>query len=132
MEKIVRVGVGVVVKNKEGKILLGKRKNAHGAHQWAPPGGHLEFGETPVACAARELEEETGMTLLNAQQTVVTNDIFEVENKHYITLFVEGTCNDQPQLLEPHKCEQWKWFDLDEFPQELFLSLKNYLSLQES
>ena len=43
-----RVGIGVIALNNQGKILLGKRKNAHGDGDWAPPGGHLEFGESPV------------------------------------------------------------------------------------
>lgn len=40
-----KVGVGVLIVD-GNKILLGKRKNAHGDGCWAPPGGHLEFGES--------------------------------------------------------------------------------------
>lgn len=32
---------------------------AHGT--WAPPGGHVDAGEDPVAAAMRELQEETGI-----------------------------------------------------------------------
>ncbi len=47
------VGVGVLV-FKDNKILMGRRKGSHGAGTWAPPGGHLEFGETPEDCAHNE------------------------------------------------------------------------------
>jgi 8-oxo-dGTP diphosphatase len=39
-----KVGVGVIIK-KDGKVLMGKRKNAHGDGTWSFTGGHLEFGE---------------------------------------------------------------------------------------
>jgi len=117
-----KVGVGVVT-IKEGKVLLGKRKGAHGGGSWAPPGGHLEFGESLEACAARELEEEAGLKALSFQTGPWTNDIFE-NGKHYLTLFVfvhefEG----EPKLLEPEKCEGWQWFDWDTLPSPLFPSV---------
>jgi 8-oxo-dGTP diphosphatase len=46
------IGVAVIV-IKDDKILLGKRKNSHGAGTWALPGGHLEFGESIKDCARR-------------------------------------------------------------------------------
>jgi len=41
-----KVGVGVLVFNDEGKILLGRRINSHGAQTGGPPGGRLEYGES--------------------------------------------------------------------------------------
>ncbi len=122
-----RVGVGVLVM-KEGAVLLGERINAHGAGTWCPPGGHLEFGETPEECAARELEEETGLVAKEVVAGPWTNDFFEIEGKHYITLYMivpefKGT----PVVKEPDKCLQWKWFECDRLPSQLFLSLSNLL-----
>ena len=57
-EKRPKVGVGVFV-FKDGKTLLGKRKNAHGDGTWNPPGGHLEFNESIEQCAQREVLENT-------------------------------------------------------------------------
>src|SRR5579864_1389729 len=51
------VGVGVLVW-RDGSVLLGLRRGAHGAGTWSPPGGHLEFGEEPVDCLQREALEE--------------------------------------------------------------------------
>lgn len=45
MSQEVRVGVAAVIL-REGRVLLGERIGSHGAHTWATPGGHLEWGES--------------------------------------------------------------------------------------
>ncbi len=122
-----RIGVGVIILDKYKRILLGKRKNAHGAGDWAPPGGHLDFGETLIECATRELLEETGLALLDAKELTFTNDIFSVVHKHYVTIFVQGNVEGDPKVLEPHKCSEWKWFDLNDLPSPLFLPFNTWL-----
>jgi ADP-ribose pyrophosphatase len=57
-----RVGVGAIVIH-EGKILLVKRGVEPGKDLWAIPGGTLRLGETLRECAAREILEETGITI---------------------------------------------------------------------
>ena len=122
-----QVGVGVLV-FKDRQILLGERIHAHGSGTWCPPGGHLEFGETPEDCAVRELEEEAGLI---AEKTITgpwTNDYFESKGKHYITLHViVREFQGMPLVKEPDKCSRWEWFPLDELPSPLFLSLDNLL-----
>lgn len=114
-----RVGVGVYI-FRDGKVLLGKRKGAHGIGNWAVPGGHLEFGESIEACAMRELAEETGLKALSVQTGLWSNDIID-GNKHYVTFFaIVDRFEGEPQLLEPNKCEGWQWFSLDALPAPLF------------
>jgi 8-oxo-dGTP pyrophosphatase MutT (NUDIX family) len=45
-------------------ILMVERADGHG---WALPGGHVDPGEDPAAAAVRELAEETGLKLPDAQ-----------------------------------------------------------------
>ncbi len=119
IEPVPRVGVGVAV-IKNGKILLGKRKGSHSAGEWAPPGGHLDFGETVEACAYRELLEETSLKANSIKLGSWVENIFD-EKKHYITIFVSvNEFEGEPQVLEPEKCETWKWFSLDDLPSPLF------------
>ena len=42
----------------DGKWVLSKHKNRN---TWETQGGHIEEGETPMACAKRELFEESGI-----------------------------------------------------------------------
>ena len=62
MDKRPKVGVGVIV-TKNSRVLLGKRKGAHGEATWCFPGGHLEFREKLEDCAKRETLEETGVKI---------------------------------------------------------------------
>ena len=43
----------------EGKFLMAERGKDPGRGLWGFPGGHVEFGETALVAAVRELEEET-------------------------------------------------------------------------
>jgi len=123
-----RIGVGILVIRDE-KVLLGKRKTSHGNGTWAPPGGHLEFGESPQECAARELMEETGMTAARYFVGPYTNDLFEQDNKHYITLYmIADGAQGNPGLMEPDKCFEWGWFSFDELPEPQFLCFTNLLA----
>jgi 8-oxo-dGTP diphosphatase len=57
------VGVGAVVLDSDGRVLLIRRRFEPLAGQWSLPGGTLEIGETLEAGAAREILEETGLSV---------------------------------------------------------------------
>lgn len=124
------VGVGVFIVNKDGKVLLGKRKGSFAAGTWCTPGGHLEWGETLEACAERETFEETGVVLKNIRFETVTNDIFTNEDKHYLTVWMVAEHESgEVRRMEPDKCEEWGWFEWsrEKLPAPLFLPEINLL-----
>jgi ADP-ribose pyrophosphatase YjhB (NUDIX family) len=51
----------VVVIDKEGYVLLGKRKGGFGEGKWGLPQGYIEFDEDFLTAAIREVKEETGL-----------------------------------------------------------------------
>lgn len=131
-EKRPLVGVGVFVYNTDGKILLGKRKGAHGAGEWSLPGGHFEFNEDFMECCAREVKEETDLEIHWVEKLGFTNDIFEEEGLHYVTMFFKTEVytagrKNIPKTMEPDKCEGWEWFGLDELPFPLFPPLRQII-----
>lgn len=69
MDKVVRVGLGVMIRNGD-KILLGhrspKRNDTGGIQEpdcWALPGGKQEMFETMFESAKREIKEETNLDI---------------------------------------------------------------------
>ena len=108
-DNVPRVGVGVIVL-RNGRVLLGERLGSHGAGTWALPGGHLELGETVEQCARREVREETGLEIQEVHSGPFTSDVFALENKHYVTLFVLAHSADgEPVVHERTKCARWVW-----------------------
>ena len=122
-----KVGIGVII-IKDRKFLMGWRKAKHGSGTWCPPGGHLEFGESLEDCARRETLEETGISIRNVRFAGVTNDIWEDEGKHYITITMLADWESgEPKAMEPDKADDWKWFSWDDVPDKIFLTMQNML-----
>lgn len=120
-----RVGVGILV-IRNARVLLGRRLGAHGAGTWSAPGGRLEFGEDLLACARRELAEETGLQLGEACIGPVTNNVFSDVGQHYVTVIVLAPhTQGEPRTLEPDKCAGWQWFSWDALPAPLFAPLQS-------
>lgn len=122
-----KVGVGVIIL-KDNKVLLHKRKGSHGEGSWSFPGGHLEFNESLEQCAIREVEEETGIKIQNVRFATITNDIFPLEKKHYVTVYMLADhLQGAPKNKEPEKAESWSWFSWEELPKPLFIPVENLL-----
>jgi 8-oxo-dGTP diphosphatase len=113
-----RVGVGVMIL-RDGKVLLGKRKNAHGAGEYAFPGGHLEYMETFEECSIRETEEEAGIKIKNLRFLCVANmRLYKPRQYVHIGMICDWD-SGEAELKEPEKCEGWDWYDLNNLPQPM-------------
>ena len=129
MGKTTRVGIGCWIFNPAGQVLLGRRLAPLGYGTWAAPGGKAEYDEMPKHCAARELREETGIIVPENKFHLIgiTSDIYP--GAHYITLHYRADgITGEPKLREPEKCDEWKWFSLDNLPSPLFLSAQNLIA----
>jgi 8-oxo-dGTP diphosphatase len=133
-----RVGLAAVAV-REGEILLGKRKGIIGDATWAPPGGHLEYGESVEECASRELLEETGLVAKTLIRGPYTNNLIAPKGQHYVTLFVLiSEFEGKVECREPQKCLGWEWFPFESLPTPLITSFDSFIQehpsflLQES
>jgi 8-oxo-dGTP diphosphatase len=124
---IIRVGVAVFV-FRDGKFLMAQRQGAHGEGTWSVPGGHPEFGEELVDTAVREVKEETGLSITDVRFGAITNDVFPVEHKHYVTVWMTSRhLAGEAQITEPDKCLRQGWFDFSNLPSPLFLPWRQLL-----
>jgi 8-oxo-dGTP diphosphatase len=102
-------------------VLLGKRKGAHGAGEYAFPGGHLEYQESFEECARRETQEESGLEIHNIRFQFVAN-IMHYAPQHYVHIgLVADWSRGTPAVLEPEASEAWAWYEMDQLPQPLFV-----------
>lgn len=131
-EKRVRVGIGVMVKDKN-KILLGhrakKREDTGGIFEpdsWTFPGGKQEFGETYFEGAKREVKEETNLDISDLELFGAEDDM--QPDKHYITLHVIAHSHmGELKTMEPKKEDEWRWFPLDDLPENLYTPTKKFI-----
>jgi 8-oxo-dGTP diphosphatase len=113
---------------KDGKLLLGKRKNCYGEGTWGLPGGHLNPGEEAHDGARRELEEELKISGGNLRFSMLTNDVFLTPNNHYLHIsFTLDNFGGEFTHMEQDKCEEWRFFDVNDLPENIFPHHKNII-----
>ena len=126
MQPVIRpvTGVATLIIN-DGQLLLGFRKKSPGKNSWQCPGGLLEVGESVFDCAIRETREETGLYINHLEFGPYTNNYFEDENFHSVTLYVTANmAGGKLDKKEPDLAKNWAWFAKDKMPEPLFLPLQ--------
>jgi 8-oxo-dGTP diphosphatase len=106
-----RTGVGIMI-FKEDKILMAKRKSAHGEGMYSFPGGHLEYMESFEECALREIKEECGVEVKNLEFLFVAN-LKMYAPKHFTHIGLTAHwASGEPQIMEPDRHEVWGWYSI--------------------
>ena len=129
------LGCGAMVFDCEGKVLLGKRgagcRNEHGL--WDFPGGGVDFNEKCEVAVRREVREEFGIRIKVLELLHVVDHILREEGQHWVCVtYVARYISGDVKILEPKKCEEFRWFDLNEIDPEILTitsrkNLKDYI-----
>lgn len=126
------VGVGVIITNPQGQILMGKRSSQH-APYWSIFGGHVDAGESFEDCAIREIKEEIGIDISAPTVFGISNNVntYRQEGKHTVSIcmHVEYCGDKQPQIMEQDKCESLMWVSPHELPEPHFEASRNAIDL---
>jgi len=119
-----RVGVGCIPVH-DGRVLLVRSHSGY----WSTPGGHLDFGESPVDAAVRETLEETGVTVREVQFVALTNDVMESSAKHYVTIWFTGVVDDPTIMIrDTAEIVEAAWFDPASLPNPRHIYFENLIS----
>jgi len=114
-KKMIRVAVGAIVFNKEGKVLIGRRgkSSRDEVGKWDFPGGAVDFGETFEEAIKREAKEEFG---INIKLIEFFRPVQVIEpGKHWVgAFFIAKLASGEAKLLEKDKFSDLKWVSLEE------------------
>ena len=141
-----RMGVGIIVLNKENKIFVAKRID-NPKNFWQMPQGGVDEGEDFLSAAYRELEEETSIRdveLITEIDEITTYELpdyllgkiwkgkFKGQKQKWFIMRYLGTDDEinintpKPEFLD------WKWTDLDSITQIVVkFKLDVYKTLQQ-
>jgi len=117
------LGVGAIIINDKGKILLMKRKDTIDKDRsttgmWSAPGGEVEFGEKVEDAVIREVKEEIGVDAEIVKNIGYTDQILKNPRLHWHG--VEFLCkikNGIPKIMEADKFEKIEWFNPKKIPE---------------
>ncbi|WP_105971650.1 NUDIX hydrolase [Streptomyces geranii] len=103
------------------RILMSQRAGPYGRYRWHMPSGKLDKGEPLSVGAARELLEETDVTVDPAHLRLVhVVHHQQDEEVDRIGFFFEATeWEGVPRNQEPEKCLALEWFRVDELPDDI-------------
>jgi|TARA_B100001741_G_C15976526_1_gene335836 putative (di)nucleoside polyphosphate hydrolase len=125
-----RLGVGIIVLNKENRVFVGKRKD-NPTDRWQMPQGGVDLGENFLEAMKRELKEETGIKSIKIIKEIEKFTQYELpdyllgkiwkgkykgqKQKWFIVRFI-GEDNEinlntgRPEFIE------WQWLNIEDLP----------------
>ena len=105
---------------REDQVLLLRRYNTGFRDgEYSVPAGHLDGGETVVAAAAREAEEEIGVQI-EARDTIFSSVMHRIEGDERVDFFLHvHKWQGEPFNAEPEKCDDLCWVDINQLPSNM-------------
>ncbi|MCF7793661.1 MAG: NUDIX hydrolase [Candidatus Cloacimonetes bacterium] len=124
---LIMVGSTVIIKNKQGEILLQKRADTG---LWSTIGGAMEIGESFEETAIREVEEETSLKIKNLELKGILagKDMYHTypngDEINLATAVYEVTDWAGIPKVNDHESLDFKFFELNDLPEMDPLAIK--------
>ncbi|WP_345792716.1 NUDIX domain-containing protein [Thauera sp. JM12B12] len=122
-----------VLCEREGRLLLMRRAGTGFFDGlYSLPGGHVEPGESIRMAARRELREETGLEVAEADLRLI-GVVHRLSDTNRIDFFVRAErFAGEPRIVEPDKCDRLDWHDRQCLPEALVGYVRAALDAGES
>ncbi len=108
-------GVAVVIRDDDGRVLLGRRASGKYAGQWCIPCGYVEWGEEIREAGRRELEEETGLVATTGR-VIAAHSNFHDAVLHTVGIWFEGVVTGGTLEAKDGELTELAYFDPSEAP----------------
>lgn len=113
---LLQVGVKILIENEAGEMLFLRRAQTMSGEtrpHWDIPGGRIDPSESLMQALAREVQEETGMTLVDNPVLLAAQDIFVSEKDfHTVRLTYRGHASGEVKISDEHS--EYIWMNVDE------------------
>lgn len=115
-----------LVAKKDEQVLLSRRYNTGWMDgNYTLVSGHLEEGEGIIAAMIREAKEEAGLSIAPEQLSVVHVTHRKCPDREYLDFFLEvKNLQEEAKNVEEDKCDELRWFPLNELPENVLPNLK--------
>ena len=125
-----RLGVGIILLNKENKVFVGRRLD-NPLKFWQMPQGGINKGESFFQAARRELEEETAITKVKLIKELddwliynLPDDLlgkiwqgkYRGQKQKWFVMKFEGEDQEINENTKSPEFLEWKWVNPDELP----------------
>lgn len=116
-----RVGVGAVILNEAGEILLVLRGRQPEKDKWSIPGGKVDLYENLEDTAVREIMEEVGLHIQVKRLLCTAETIDPGRNEHWISVIFEARAvsGEVSNREEGGAIQEVRWFPLSRLPENL-------------
>ena len=110
---------------KANKVTLFRRSNTGwNDGNYSLPAGHLDPHETVTQAIQRESLEEVGVKL-NTEDIKLVHTMHRMVSSYIDLFFVAQKWEGELINNEPNKCDDLKWFDLNNLPENMVLSVRS-------
>lgn len=101
----------------DDQVLLAMKKRGFGAGKWNGYGGKVQEGETPKTAAAREVQEESSLVVLEAdlEQVAVVHFFFDEKAVFECFVYIARSWQGEPVETEEMRPQ---WYPISQIPFE--------------